>query len=185
MGMNTMVNGVSVKFLERHQPIVAKITCEVEYLAVAEAATPTTRMHKMTAETGLSTERQPCTSTIPPRPKWLKAWEPHSTARVVMFATIICTTSSKRENSPSAEYHMHQKAQCNAVQETQKTTHKYAYPQPLTPSQLAHTITRVRRSGVTSRKPNNDARTVCASRPRNIRYIQTPVRNTYVIRHSQ
>ena len=58
-------------------------------------------------------------------------------------------------------------------------------PPPPTNAQFAHTITRVRGSVVTSINPKSDARTVCASRHRTSRYIQTTVQHAPAIRHSQ
>ena len=54
-GMVTLLNGSRVQWLARQQPIVAKSTCEAEYIAAAETATLTVWLTNMLRETTLNT----------------------------------------------------------------------------------------------------------------------------------
>ncbi|CDF33638.1 unnamed protein product [Chondrus crispus] len=56
-GMLTMVNGAPVQWLAKQQPVVAKSTCEAEYIAAAEAATLTTWLQKLITEMGITIAR--------------------------------------------------------------------------------------------------------------------------------
>ena len=56
-GMVTTVNGAPVKWLSRQQPVVAKSTCEAEYISAAETTTLTMWLHNLIVELGLPTAK--------------------------------------------------------------------------------------------------------------------------------
>ena len=55
--MLTMVNGTPVQWLAKQQPVVAKSACEAEYITAAQAATLTTWLQTLIAESGITSAR--------------------------------------------------------------------------------------------------------------------------------
>ena len=55
-GILTTVNGAPVQWLAKQQPVVAKSTCEAEYIAAAESTTVTLWLHNLLKEARLPTE---------------------------------------------------------------------------------------------------------------------------------
>ena len=54
-GILTTVNGAPVQWLAKQQPVVAKSTCEAEYIATAESTTVTLWIHNLLKEARLPT----------------------------------------------------------------------------------------------------------------------------------
>ena len=191
-GMLTMVNGAPVQWLAKQQPVVAKSTCEAEYIAAAEAATLTTWLQNLITETGITSARP--TMHI------------DNTAAAKMAKSMGAT---RRRKCIDVRYHyLHDIVQKGEIAIRRiSTTEQYAdiltkplkatlykrhkahiqlrLPPPPPQHQIAHTTTRVRGGVVTSRKLKSDARTVCASRPRTSSYIQTTLRHAPIMRQSQ
>ena len=56
-GMISMVNGAPVQWLARQQPVVAKSTCEAEYIAASETTALTLWLHSLLTEVRLPTRK--------------------------------------------------------------------------------------------------------------------------------
>ena len=64
--MITMVNNALVQWLARQQLVVAKSTCEADYIATAEATTNKIGLQNLIRETKLPIKNPPCTSSTKP-----------------------------------------------------------------------------------------------------------------------
>ena len=98
-----MVKEVPVKWLARQQRIVAKSTCEAEYIAAAEATKLTIYMQKLVAETRLPTTRPTMHIVNTPAAQMAKTTQGHNVQKIKTNIQIRLPLISRKPVLPSEE----------------------------------------------------------------------------------